>query len=178
MLWKKIFICGMAGFASLFIFSSCGTVTDTATEYQPSETSTPPIQEESQKNKLSESEDEDEQMLTIKIGTHTLHAVLESNPSAQALKDLLGGGPILIDVQNYGGFEKVGTLPQSLPRDDAQMTASPGDIMLYQGNSIVFFYGSNSWAYTKLGTISDYDQKELREILSGNDTVIELSVGN
>lgn len=178
MLWKKIFICGLAGFAILFMFSSCGTVTDTATEYQPSETSTPPIQEESQKNKLSESEDEDEQMLTIKIGTYTLHAVLENNPSAQALKDLLGGGPILIDVQNYGGFEKVGTLPQSLPRDDTQMTASPGDIMLYQGNSIVFFYGSNSWAYTKLGTISDYDQKELREILSGNDTVIELSVGN
>lgn len=178
MFWKKIFICGAAGFAILFMFSSCSNMLDTAIKYQPSQISEPRIQEESQKTNLSESENEDEKMLTIQIGTDTLHAVLESNPSAQALKDLLADGPILIDVQNYGGFEKVGTLPQSLPRDDAQTTASPGDIMLYQGNSIVFFYGSNSWAYTKLGTITGYSQEELREILGGNDTAIELSLSS
>lgn len=27
--------------------------------------------------------------------------------------------------------------------------------MLYQGNQIVLFYGSNSWSYTRLGKIDD-----------------------
>lgn len=175
---KKIFTCGAAGFAIVFLFSSCSNMSDTAVKDQPSQISEPSKQEESQKNNISASENEDEKMLTIQIGTHTLHTVLESNPSAQALKDLLADGPLLIDTQNYGGFEKVGTLPQNLPRDDMQTDASPGDIMLYQGNSIVFFYGSNSWAYTKLGTITGCSREELREIFGGNDTAIELSLSS
>lgn len=121
-----------------------------------------------------ESTDMNEHMLKIQIGNITLNAVLEDNSSAAALKDLLSNGPITVTVQNYGGFEKVGVLPQSLLRNDMPMTAVPGDIMLYQGNSIVFFYGSNSWSYTKLGKIIGYDQKELRKILGGNDAVVSL----
>ena len=115
-------------------------------------------------------------MLTIQIGGQTLTASLENNPSAQALQELLAEGPLSVSVQNYGGFEKVGTLPQSLPRDDVQTTTAPGDIMLYQGDSIVLFYGSNTWSYTKLGTISGYSEEELRAILGGDDTTISLSI--
>lgn len=30
-----------------------------------------------------------------------------------------------------------------------------GDIVLYSGNQMVIFYGSNSWSYTKIGKIGD-----------------------
>ena len=32
--------------------------------------------------------------------------------------------------------------------DDEQITTYSGDIVLYSGDKIVVFYGSNSWAYT------------------------------
>lgn len=79
-------------------------------------------------------------------------------------------------MDNYGGFEKVGTFEESLPRNDIQTTAVPGDIMLYQGNSIVIFYGTNTWAYTKIGTITGYSEEELRDILSGNEETLSLSL--
>lgn len=37
------------------------------------------------------------------------------------------------------------------------MTTEPGDIVLYNSNSIVLFYGSNTWSYTKLGHMTDFD---------------------
>ncbi len=120
---------------------------------------------------------EEKTVLYIRVGELTLTAVLEENRSAAALADMLSDGEIAIEVHNYGGFEKVGELPESLPRDDIQTTAQPGDIMLYQGNSIVFFHGSNSWAYTKLGTIADADSELLREAFGGEETQITLSIG-
>ena len=113
-------------------------------------------------------------MLYIRVGDHALTAVLEQNPSAEALAELLAEGPVTIEVRNYGGFEKVGELPQALPRDDVQTTTSPGDVMLYQGNSIVLFYGSNSWAYTRLARITD--TQGLEEALSGSETTLTLSL--
>ncbi len=48
-----------------------------------------------------------------------------------------------------------------------------GDIVLYSGNQIVVFYGSNSWAYTRLGHI-DMTQEELTELLGNGDVEITL----
>ena len=50
----------------------------------------------------------------------------------------------------------------------------PGDIVLYSGSSIVLFYGSNSWAYTRLGKIQGLDESELRALLGGGDVSIRL----
>lgn len=116
-------------------------------------------------------------MLQIQVGDTLLTAALEDNSSADALKEMLSEGPLTIEVENYGGFEKVGTLPESLPRNDTQMTAQPGDIMLYQGNSIVFFHGSNSWSYTKLGTIEQTGDLDLKEVLGGQESTVTLSLG-
>ena len=49
------------------------------------------------------------------------------------------------------------------------MTTEPGDIVLYNGNSIVLFYGSNSWSYTRLGHMTDFD--EATDALLRADTV-------
>lgn len=121
-------------------------------------------------------EEKEEAMLKIQIGDTVLTASFADNPSAEALQDLLAEGPVTITVQNYGGFEKVGTLPQSLPRNDEQITAQPGDIMLYQGNSIVLFHGTNTWSYTRLGTIEETGDVEFSEVLGGTDTSMTLSL--
>ena len=112
----------------------------------------------------------------IKVGENTLTAVLEDNESAEALKELMVDGPLTISASNYGGFEKVCSLGTTLPRNDSQTTPHAGDICLYSGNQIVIFYGSNSWAYTRLGKISDADAGELEKILSGEETEITLSL--
>lgn len=122
-------------------------------------------------------QEEAEVMLQIQVGDTLLTAALEDNSSADALKEMLSEGPLTIEVENYGGFEKLGTLPESLPRNDTQMTAQPGDIMLYQGNSIVFFHGSNSWSYTKLGTIEQTGDLDLKEVLGGQESTVTLSLG-
>lgn len=93
----------------------------------------------------------------VTVGQTTFTAVFADNSGAQALKDLLADGPLTIEMDDYGGFEKVGPLGQSLPANNVQTTTKAGDIVLYQGNQIVVFYGSNSWSYTRLGAVADLD---------------------
>jgi len=112
----------------------------------------------------------------IQVGESTLMAVLEDNESVEALKEFLADGPVTISASNYGGFEKVCSLGIELPKNDSQTTTHAGDICLYSGNQIVIFYGSNSWAYTRLGKVSDADKTELETILSGEETEITLSL--
>ena len=112
----------------------------------------------------------------IKVGESTLTADLEDNESAKALKELLEDGPLTIPASNYGGFEKVCDLGSGLPGNDSQTTTHAGDICLYNGSQIVIFYGSNSWAYTRLGKIPDVEKEELEKILSGKETEITLSL--
>ena len=81
-----------------------------------------------------------------------------------------------MNTSAYGGFEQVGSLPQSFSRSDAQMTTQPGDIVLYSGNQLVVFFGSNSWSYTKLGHISGLSADELTVLLDKDQTVIELQI--
>jgi hypothetical protein len=76
----------------------------------------------------------------------------------------------------YGGFEQVGSIGQSLPREDRQTTTQAGDIVLYSGDQMVVFYGSNSWAYTRLGHITDKSPAELEELLGNGDVDITISV--
>ena len=56
------------------------------------------------------------------------------------------------------------------------MTAQPEDIVLYSGNQLVVFFGSNSWSYTKLGYINDLSADELTVLLDKDQTVIELQI--
>ena len=51
--------------------------------------------------------------------------------------------------------------------------------MLYSGNKMVVFYGSNSWEYTRLGKITDKSAAELKELLgNGNVTITITSAGS
>ena len=79
-----------------------------------------------------------------------------------------------ISASRYGGFEQVGSLPQSFSRSDAQMPTQPGDIVLYSGNQLVIFFDSNSWNYTRLGRIEGLSTNELTTLLDKDIAVIEI----
>ena len=117
-----------------------------------------------------------ETAMTMTIGDTKVNVDWEANGSVDALKELVSSGPLSIDMSMYGGFEQVGSIGQSLPREDKQTTTSSGDIVLYSGNQLVVFYGSNSWAYTRLGHISDKTDAEIEALLSKGDVTITLSI--
>ena len=93
--------------------------------------------------------------MEVNINGTGFMATLEDNDAANALVGMLRDGSLTIRLRDYGGFEKAGSLGRSLPSSNRQITAHAGDIVLYQGNQIVMFYGSNSWSYTMLGHIED-----------------------
>ena len=80
--------------------------------------------------------------ILLKVGGNTMTATLADNEATRELTELLKQGDMTISMSDYGGFEKVGALPQSLPTSNTQITTMPGDIMLYQGDQLVIFYGS------------------------------------
>ena len=114
-----------------------------------------------------ESEDA-EIMLTLTVDGQALSVEWEDNASVTALRKLVKQTPVTIQMSPYGGFEQVGSLGANLPREDAQTTTDAGDIVLYQGNQIVIFYGSNSWAYTRLGHIKNMVTVQEGGISPGN----------
>ncbi len=96
----------------------------------------------------------------------------ENNESVDELRELVSAGGLEIPMSMYGGFEQVGSIGQTIPRNDKQTTTKAGDIVLYSGNQIVVFYGSNSWTYTRLGRITEKTDEELAELLGNGDVII------
>lgn len=93
--------------------------------------------------------------MSVTIGDQSFAATLEDNAATRELVKMMEESPISINMDDYSGFEKVGSLGKSLTTDNQQITTQAGDIVLYSGNQIVMFYGSNSWSYTKIGKIDD-----------------------
>jgi len=114
--------------------------------------------------------------LYITANGETRTATLADNAAAEALRGLLAAGPAVISMHDYGGWEKVGDLPQSLPTSNSQITAQPGDIMLYQGYQMVIFYGNNSWSYTRLGKIDGATASNIKSWLGTGRVDVELSL--
>ena len=90
--------------------------------------------------------------MNVQIGDQTFTATLAGTKAAQEFAQML---PMTITLNDYSGFEKVGSLGRSLTTSNSQTTTAAGDIVLYNSNNIVMFYGSNSWSYTRLGKIDD-----------------------
>ena len=123
----------------------------------------------------SQTEEETVEM-NMKIGETPVTVAWEDNASVAALKALCAQGPLTIQLHMYGGFEQVGDIGSSLPRDDTQTTTQAGDIVLYSGDQMVVFYGSNSWAYTRLGHITDQDTDGMRALLGNVDVTVTLTI--
>ena len=99
----------------------------------------------------------------------------EDNDSVKAIKELANDGGLAINTHQYGGFEQVGEIGQSIVSNNLQMTTKPGDIVLYADSNIVVFYGSNSWSYTKLGKIVGKTDDELKTLLNKSNVVLKIN---
>ena len=197
MLWAEVF-CDMKrtlaitlALAALLMMTACGVNTggtgDGAKEASTSAASTAtneaavsqaPTEEADNENKTEpqpSSPEESEADMRLRINDVEVCVDWEENDSVAALRDLVIAQPLSIQMSSYGGFEQVGSLGTSLPRNDVQITTQAGDIVLYSGNNIVIFYGSNSWAYTRLGRI-ELSSSEMPELLSHGDVTVKLSV--
>ena len=112
----------------------------------------------------------------ITIDRQTQRATLADNPATQALVEKLQDGPLTLTLNASGGFEIWGPLGFSLPTRNQQITAQPGDIVLYNGSNICLFYGSNAWSYTPLGKIDGLSESELRSFLKAGESNIRVTL--
>lgn len=113
--------------------------------------------------------------MNVQVGDAVFSATLEENEAVTAFVEMMREGLVVIQMSDYSGFEKVGPLGTSLPASNSQTTTHAGDIVLYSGNQIVIFYGSNSWSYTRLGHIDDLTGWE--EALGRGDVTVIFSLG-
>ena len=190
----KIFAVALAVFTLLICFSACGNpntapvsddvsqpeaTSQNADTQSAAETTVPPAESkpgETQSETSKETEEEPAvKTLTMKIGDTTVAVDWEENESVAALRELVKDKPLTVQMSMYGGFEQVGSLGTSLPRNDSQTTTAAGDIVLYSGNQIVVFYGSNFWAYTRLGHVTDKTAAEMAELLGNGNVTITIS---
>ena len=113
-------------------------------------------------------------MFYIHVNNTVLAVKAENNSSSEALLQLLEAGDITISMHDYGSFEKVGPLGTTIPRNDEDITTTPGDVILYQGNQVTIYYDENRWDFSKLGHI-DIGQDKLKAILGSGDVTVTLS---
>ena len=125
-----------------------------------------------------EAEDATMNTLILMVDDQEVEVEWENNESVSAITEMAKKAPVRINMSMYGGFEQVGSIGQSIPRNDKQTTTKAGDIVLYSGNQVVVFYGSNSWAYTRLGRITDKTDQELTKMLGNGDVTLSLFYGD
>ena len=110
--------------------------------------------------------------LVIEANGRTFYVEPEDNSSAEAFLEALSSEPLEVELHDYGDFEKVGSLPWDLPRNDETITTVPGDVILYQGNEITIYYDENTWDFTRLAKIGGVTREDLLEVFGdGNVTV-------
>ena len=111
----------------------------------------------------------------ITIGGQTQSATLVDNKATRELVAALQSAPITVTL-NDNNFEIWGPLGRSLTTKNEQMTAQPGDIVLYNGSNICIFYAGNSWSYTRLGKIDGLSESELRTFLKAGESNISVTL--
>lgn len=124
----------------------------------------------------TETEVQEEEAVTMKlyINDTEVPVVWENNAAVEALAADAGKGDIVVNMSMYGGNEQFGPLGKSYPANNRQVTTSNGDIVLFNNDQIVVFYGSNTWSYTKLGRMA-LPEDEVTELLSNGDITLRLA---
>ena len=112
--------------------------------------------------------------LFMKIDGVSVDAIWEDNSSVQDLFKHAKNG-LTINMHQYGGFEQVGSIGKNIVSNNKQITTNPGDVVLYNSNQIVIFFGTNTWSYTKLGHIN-LNQTELNNLLNKSNVVLYLNI--
>ena len=124
---------------------------------------------EEEKEQVIENNTNEDRYLKITANNEELIVKLENNDASDELYNYLNNESVTVNAHKYGNFEAVGALPFSLTTSDQEYKTKPGDVMLYQGNQITIFYDSNTWSYTKLGSVTNKSNDELKNILNKED---------
>ena len=114
--------------------------------------------------------------MSITIGGQTQSVTLEDNAATKALVEKLQQAPVTVTLNSSGDFEIWGALGFSLPTNNQQIMAQPGDVILYSGSNICIFYGTNAWSYTRLGKIDGLTGSELRSFLKAGESNISVTL--
>ena len=117
-----------------------------------------------------------EQKMYITIGEETHTVTMEDNVGTRALVAALQTENIVYIAHDYGNFEKVGYIGQSFPTDNHQITTSAGDLVLYGGDNICIFYGSNSWSYTRIGKLDGLSADEVRRFVKAGEGEVSITL--
>lgn len=134
----------------------------------------PPQEEQNEGNE--ENDNTMPETIKITVSGKTLPVKIEENEATKALVAALREASITYEAQDYGGFEKVGPLGLTLPANNSQITTQPGDVILYSGNQIVLFYGSNTWSYTRIGKMQYGSLDELKSFLKAGEGNISVTL--
>jgi len=145
-----------------------------ACEKRPDPVVPDPPQEEQKEGK--ETDNTMPEYIQITISEKTLPVKIEDNEATKALVAALLESSITYEAHDYGGFEKVGPLGRTLPSRDTQITTQAGDVILYSGNQIVLFYGSNTWSYTRIGKMQYESLDELKSFLKAGEGNISVTL--
>lgn len=141
---------------------------------ESSEPSSTAVTEQSEQSKEEESMKQTQFYITANGTTFTVN--FADGVGADSFRELLGKGDLTINMSDYGGFEKVGSIGQMLERKDSQISTTTGDVMLYQGNQVVIFYGNNSWSYSRLGRIEGATAEKLLSAFGSGDVTVTFSL--
>ena len=114
--------------------------------------------------------------IKITVSGNTLPVKIEDNEATKALVAALNEASLTYEAHDYGGFEKVGALGRTLPSSDTRITTQAGDVILYSGNQIVLFYGSNTWSYTRIGQMQYGSLDELKSFLKAGEGNISVTL--
>ena len=114
--------------------------------------------------------------IQLTVSGKSLPVKIEDNAATKALVAALREASITYEADDYGGFEKVGALGRSLPTSNTQISTQPGDVILYSGNQIVLFYGTNSWSYTRIGKMEYGTLDELKTFLKAGQGKITVTL--
>lgn len=125
---------------------------------------------DSESNNITKEEDDS---MKLFINGVEIPVIWENNNSVAEILEETSNGGIVISMSMYGGNEQVGSLGKRYSSNDKQTTTHNGDIVLYNSSNLVVFYGSNSWAYTRLGKMN-LSEKEVTDLLSNGDVTITL----
>ena len=119
--------------------------------------------------------DDEKEYMKLYFNDTEIPVIWEDNQTVQEVMEEAGKGDIVVQMSMYSDNEQVGSLEKSYTKNDEQITTHSGDIVLYSGDKIVAFYGSNSWAYTRLGKMN-LPEGDVTGLLSNGDITLKIVI--
>lgn len=119
--------------------------------------------------------DNEDENMKLYFNDTEISVIWEDNQTVQELMNEVSKGDIIVQMSMYSDNEQVGSLGKSYTSADKHTTTHNGDIVLYDGDKIVVFYGANAWSYTKIGRM-DIPESDVIKLLSNGDIILKITI--